>query len=142
MKKRYDLIPNLVNTVKGYAKHEKETLESVISARNVAMGAKTANEKINAEKGLSGVLSKLMMVAEQYPDLKADRGFLDLQEQLRGLEVEIANARKYYNGNVKVYNNKIMVFPSNIIASMFKFHKVSMFEITSNEERETVKVEF
>lgn len=142
MKKRYDLVPNLVNTVKGYAKHESETLENVIQARNLANGATSTEEKLKAEKDFSSALSRLLVVAENYPELKANTNFLDLQTQLKTLEIEIANSRKYYNGNVKIYNNKVQMFPSNIIAKMFRFKKAAMFEITNQEERNAVKVEF
>lgn len=142
MKKRYDLVPNLVNTVKGYAKHESETLENVIHARNLANGATSTEEKLKAEKDFSSALSRLLVVAENYPELKANTNFLDLQTQLKTLEIEIANSRKYYNGNVKIYNNKVQMFPSNIIAKMFRFKKATMFEITNQEERNAVKVEF
>jgi LemA protein len=141
LKKRYDLIPNLVETVKGYAKHESSTLEAVIAARNMAVGAKGVDEKAQAENALSGTLKTLFAVAESYPNLKADAQFLDLQRQLSNLEVEISQARKYYNGVVKTFNNKIMVFPSSIIANMKKFEKQKFFEIEESE-RQNVKVSF
>lgn len=142
LKKRYDLIPNIVETVKGYAKHEKETLQNVIQARNMAMNATTLEEKAKSESVLTGTLKSLFAVVENYPELKANTNFLDLQEQLKKLEEDIANARKYYNGVVKTYNNKVEVFPSNIIARWFKFTKKQMFEIENKEERQNVKVEF
>jgi len=142
MKKRYDLVPNLVETVKGYAKHENKTLEAVIAARNSAMNATTAQEKAKADNMLTGTLKTLFAVAESYPDLKANTNFMDLQNQLKLLEVEIANSRRYYNACVKSLNNKIELFPSNIIARWFKFEKKSMFEVDSPEERKNVKVEF
>jgi len=141
LKKRYDLIPNLVETVKGYAKHEKETLEKVISARNMAAGAKTVEDKINAENALTGTLRTLFAVAESYPDLKANVNFLDLQQQLSGIEGEIASSRKYYNAVVKEYNIKRETFPSSIIAGMYRFEKKPMFE-ASEEDRQNVKVQF
>lgn len=142
MKKRYDLIPNLVETVKGYAKHENETLTNVIAARNMAMGAKTTEEKLQNENVLTGTLKSLFAVSENYPELKADKNFTDLQNSLKTLETEIANSRKYYNGTVKVYNVKREVFPSSLIAKAFKFEKKPLFEIVNEEQRETVKVEF
>ncbi len=143
MKKRYDLIPNLVETVKGYAKHESETLEKVISARNLAVNSTTPEEQIKNEKNLTSALKTLFnVVVERYPDLKANQNFIDLQNSLKSIESEIASSRKYYNGTVKVYNVKREVFPSNIIASMFKFEKRTLYEITNEEQRETVKVQF
>lgn len=142
LKKRYDLIPNLVETVKGYAKHEKETLQSVIAARNSAVNSSNIDEQLKAEKGLSQALGRLFAVAEAYPDLKANQNFMDLQSQLKKIEDEIANSRKYYNGCVVEYNTKIELFPSNIIAGMFGFVKQALFEVSSEEERENVKVSF
>ncbi len=141
MKKRYDLIPNLVETVKGYAKHEKQTLTEVISARNLAMTATDPNQKAKAEGALNECLKSLFALTENYPELKANANFLDLQNQLKSVEMDIANARKYYNAVVKEYNNKIQVFPSNIIAKHFNFTRRDMFEI-DEEERKNVKVEF
>lgn len=142
LKKRYDLIPNLVSTVKGYAKHEKETLQNVIAARNMAISSKTPEEKIANENALQGTLKNLFAVAESYPDLKADKSFINLQETLNKLEAEIANSRKYYNGVTKIYNVKVETFPSNIIAGMFKFSKKPLFEVEDIQERKNVKVEF
>lgn len=142
LKKRYDLIPNLVETVKGYAKHEKETLTKVIEARNMAMSATSVEDKVKSENALTGTLKSLFALSESYPDLKANANFIDLQSQLKAIETDIANARKYYNGVVKVYNNKIEVFPSNFVANMFKFARKPMFEVESAEERKNVKVEF
>ena len=116
LKKRYDLIPNLVNTVKGYAAHEQETLDKVIKARAAAQGAATVEDKIAGENALSGTLKTLFAVAEAYPDLKANTNFINLQQQLQNIEGEIANSRKYYNAVVRDYNTKTQVFPSNIIA--------------------------
>ncbi|MCL2675106.1 MAG: LemA family protein [Firmicutes bacterium] len=142
LKKRYDLIPNLVETVKGYAKHENSTLEAVIRARNAAMSAGGGVEgKAAAENALSGTLKSLFALSEAYPNLKADSHFLDLQKQLQSLESEISQARRYYNGVVKTYNNKIMVFPSSIVAKMKKFEKKAFFEI-AEAERANVKVSF
>lgn len=142
MKKRYDLIPNLVETVKAYAKHEQDTLTQVVQARNSAANATSVAEKVQAENALSGTLKSLFAVAEAYPDLKANANFMDLQKQLQSVEQDIANARKYYNGVVKQYNNKCQTFPSSIIANMFGFKTRSMFEVDSAAERESVKVDF
>jgi LemA protein len=142
LKKRYDLIPNLVSTVKGYAKHEKETLEKVITARNMAMSSKNVEEKVANENALTGTLKTLFALSESYPELKADKNFIDLQNSLKSIENEIASSRKYYNGVVKMYNTKREKFPSNIISNLFKFEKRSLFEIENKSERENVKVEF
>ena len=142
LKKRYDLIPNLVETVKGYASHEKETLEKVMQARRVAMDATSMEDKAAGENMLSGTLKSLFAVAEAYPDLKANANFMELQGELRRMEDEIASARKYYNAIVKVYNTKREVFPSVIIAGMFGFGKKPLFEVSAAEERENVKVKF
>ncbi len=142
LKKRFDLIPNLVETVKAYASHEKETLQAVISARTHVQSAGTDTERLKAEGELTGTLRSLFAVAEAYPDLKANAGFLDLQSQLKSVEDDIANSRKYYNGCVKAFNNKCQMFPSSIIAGMFHFEPRTMFEVSSEEERENVKVEF
>lgn len=141
-KKRYDLVPNLVETVKGYAKHEKETLSNLVELRNSAMSATNSQEKEKKEQALSGALKNLFALAESYPELKANTNFIDLQNQLSNIETDIANARKYYNSVVKMFNTKIEMFPSNLIAKMFKFTKKEMFEVSSSNERESVKVEF
>lgn len=141
LKKRWDLIPNLVSTVKGYAKHEAETLEKVISARG-GYNSMTDEEKIDANTELQRSLANIHVVAEQYPDLKANQNFMNLQNQLAATENDIANARKFYNAVVKLYNNKVQMFPSGIIASMFHFEKRQMFAIENTAEREAVKVEF
>ena len=143
LKKRYDLIPNLVNTVKGYAAHEQDTLTKVIEARNTAALAATPEEKIAAEKALSSELKTLMnFTVERYPDLKANVNFLDLSAQLKHIEGDLANARKYYNANVREYNNAIMVFPSSIVAGRMRLAKKPYFELDSEAERSAVKVEF
>jgi len=142
LKKRWDLIPNLVETVKGYAKHENQTLEAVIQARNMAINAKTATDKIAAENALSGTLKSLFAVSENYPNLKADVHFAQLQRQLQELENEIAQARKYYNAKVKGFNTTLEVFPSSIIAGFMKQEKKPFFEISDINERENVKVSF
>ena len=142
LKKRFDLIPNLVESVKAYASHEKETLQAVVAARSQVQSAGTESERLQAEGELTGTLRSLFAVAEAYPDLKANQGFLDLQSQLKAVEEDIANSRKYYNGCVKAFNNKCQTFPSSILAGMFHFEPRTMFEVSSEEERENVKVEF
>lgn len=142
LKKRWELIPNIVYAVKGYAKHEAETLERVISARNVRYSDMSEDEKISANSEIAKGLASINVLAEQYPDLKANQNFLDLNAQLQQTEEDIANARKYYNAVVRDYNNKIEMFPSSIIASMFKFGKKQMFNIENASEKEAVKVEF
>ena len=142
LKKRYDLIPNLVNTVKGYAKHESTTLQNVIEARSKAQRATTPAEKIEANAQLTRMIYNFNKVAESYPALKADRSFLDLQNQLKEIERELANVRKYYNATVEQFNKKIRYFPANIIASIMKLQKQPYFELESIEERQNVKVEF
>ena len=140
--KRYDLIPNLVETVKGYAKHEKETHEAVISARNKAVNATTMEGKIEAENAMSGVIGRLFALAESYPDLKANTNFLDLQNQLKSIEDDIANARKYFNGVTRQYNTKIEVFPMNLLAGIFGFTKKPLFVVADEQQRQNVKVSF
>lgn len=140
--KRSDLIPNLVETVKGYAKHEKETLENVIKARNMAVSANTMEEKIKAEGEVSGVLGRLFALAESYPDLKANTNYQELMKQLQVVEEDIANARKYYNGVVRQYNTSIELFPANLVANMFKFLKKPLFEVEDESQRQNVKVQF
>lgn len=141
LKKRYDLIPNIVETVKGYAKHESETLQKVISARNMAMSATDTGSKVQAENVLTGALKSLFALSEAYPDLKANASFLDLQGQLKRIEEDIANSRKYFNAVVKQYNVMCESVPSNIIAGIFKFSRKPLFEIET-EQRENVKVQF
>ncbi len=142
LKKRYDLIPNLVETVKGYAKHEKEALTNIIEARNAAMTATDTRDRIEKEKALTGTLKTLFSLKEQYPQLKADTHFSSLMNDLRNIEEEIASSRKYYNGCVRQYNTKREVFPSSIIANMKKFEKQPLFEVEAPEERKNVKVQF
>lgn len=141
LKKRWDLIPNLVETVKGYAKHEKETLEDVIKLRNGAYDSMSPEEKIATNQELSRGIVKIMGLAESYPELKANTNFTDLSNQLTKVEEDIANARKYYNAVVRKYNDKIEMFPSNLVAKLFGFKLEKMFEIVE-EERENVKVQF
>lgn len=140
LKKRWDLIPNIVETVKGYAKHEKSTLKEVIELRNSAYDKMSDDEKIKTNEQLSKDISKIMALAEAYPDLKASENFKDLSNQLTKVEDDIANSRKYYNGTVRLYNNKVEMFPSNIIAKIFGYKSKNMFE-ASEIERENVKVE-
>ena len=140
LKKRWDLIPNIVETVKAYAKHEKETLEEIVNLRNGSYEKMNDSAKVDVNNKLSQGLGRLMAIAESYPELKANENFKDLSNQLSKVEDDIANARKYYNGAVKVYNNKVEVFPNNISAKLFGFKSKSMFE-ASSFERENVKVE-
>jgi len=142
LKKRYDLIPNLVETVKGYATHEAGTFEKVVQARNFAQSATTIEDKIAGENMLTGTLKSLFAIAEAYPDLKANTNFLDLQMQLQKLEEDIANARKYYNAVVREFNTMVESFPSNLIAGFFKFIRKPMFEVNEETERDNVKVQF
>lgn len=142
LKKRWDLIPNIVETVKGYAKHEKETLNEIVNLRNGAYNKMSTDEKVEANKKLSEGVGRLLAIAENYPDLKANENFKDLSEQLTKVEEDIANSRKYYNGCVRQFNDKVVVFPNNILAGIFGFHKKPMYEIDSEEERKNVKVEF
>lgn len=141
LKRRYDLIPNLVNTVKGYATHEKEVFEKVTEARSRAMSAGSPHEKEEAENMLSGTLKSLFAVAESYPDLKANQNFLELQRELTDTEDKIQASRRFYNGNVRDFNTKIEVFPNNVFAKMMNFAKREFFE-AENEAKEVVKVEF
>lgn len=141
LKKRFDLIPNIVETVKGYAKHEQETLTAVVEARNAALGAKTANEEITANKELSGALNKLLALSEAYPELKADGNFKNLQENLKEVEDKISYARQFYNDTVLTYKNATEKFPTVIIAGLLGFKQEQFFEATA-EEKENVKVKF
>lgn len=129
LKQRHDLVPQLVETVKGYTAHEKDTLERVINARNGAIGAKTIDEKIVAENALSSALSGLKITLEAYPDLKANQNFLQLQEEIADLENKLSSVRRYFNSATKEYNNAVETFPSNILAGMFGFRKEVMFDL-------------
>jgi LemA protein len=141
LKRRYDLIPNLISTVKGYAAHEKEVFEKVTEARTRAMSAGTTEEKAEAENMLSGTLKSLFAVSENYPDLKANQNFLELQRELTDTEDKIMASRRFYNGNVRDFNTKLQVFPTNMIAGMLKFSAREFFEM-DEKEKENVKVEF
>jgi LemA protein len=142
LKRRHDLIPNLVETVKGYVKHERETLENVTKARAAAAGATDMAQRMQAEQGLTAALGRLFAVAESYPDLKANQNFIGLQEELASTENRISFARQHYNDMVMQFNNKIEMFPSSIIAGMFNFERAKFFEIESPEERKTPQVKF
>jgi LemA protein len=142
MKKRFDLIPNLVETVKGYAGHEKATLDSVVRARSGIQNAGTPEQRMQAESELTGTLRTLFSVTEAYPDLKANTNFVSLQRDLSHIEDEIAQSRKYYNAIVRDYNTKTETFPSAIIASMFRFVRKPSYEIGNTAEREAPKVQF
>ncbi len=142
LKRRYDLIPNLVETVKGYAAHERELFEKVTEARTRAMKAQTVKEKGEAENFLSSTLKSLFAVAENYPDLKASINFLELQRELRDTEDKIQAARRFYNTNVRDLNIKIESFPANFVASSFGFQKMELFELAEAIERKAVSVKF
>jgi LemA protein len=142
LKRRYDLIPNLIETVKGYMKHEAETLQKITMYRSQAMNAEGVAEKGKAEGMLSGALGQIKVAFENYPDLKANQNFLALQEELTSTENKISFSRQNYNDQVLFYNNKIQMFPSNIVAGMFGFKLAEFFELESEEERKAPKVGF
>jgi LemA protein len=144
MKRRYDLIPNLVETVKGYAKHEASAFESVTAARSAAMGAQTVTEHGRAENMLTGALKSLFAVSEAYPDLKANTNFLQLQKEVADTEDKIQASRRFYNSNVQTLNTAVEQFPGNIVASTFGFKGMDLFELEAGEEaaRQPVKVSF
>lgn len=142
LKRRYDLVPNLVETVKGYASHEKSTFEAVVKARNQAMQATTPEEKAQAENFLQSTLKSLFALAEAYPDLKANQNFIELQAELSRIEEQIQLARRYYNAVVRDLNTKIESVPSNIVANMFGFQKREYFELDTEEERTAPRVSF
>lgn len=141
LKRRFDLIPNLVETVKGYTKHESETLEAVIKARNTYVSATLPEDQMKADGELTKAISKLFALTESYPELKANTNFQALQQELTETESKIASARQFYNDTVMVYNNKVAMVPSNIIASLFKFEKEAFFE-ANETERQNVQVKF
>ena len=142
LKRRHNLIPNLIETVKGYMTHERDTLENITKARSAAVDASSIGDKSKAESQLSGALGKFNLVVENYPDLKANQNFLSLQEELTSTENKISFARQSYNDQVLFYNNKIEMFPSNLLAGMYHFMKEEFFEIEVDEEREVPKVKF
>lgn len=141
LKRRFDLIPNLVETIKGYTKHESETLENVVKARNTYLSATLPEDQMKADGELTQAINKLFALTESYPDLKANTNFTDLQEQLKETENKIAMSRQFYNDIVMQYNNKVEMVPSNIVASIFKFQKQAFFEAVESEG-ENVKVKF
>ena len=142
LKRRYDLIPNLVETVKGYMTHERQVFEKVTEARTKAMGAQTKEEKLGAENTLSNTLKTLFAVAENYPDLQANANFLDLQREIADTENKIQAARRFYNSVVMELNTAVKTFPTNMIANLFKFRKEEFFGLEREEEKEAVKVKF
>ena len=142
LKRRHDLIPNLIETVKGYMDHERELLENITKARSQAMNAQNMDERRDAENQLSGAMGQFYVVVENYPDLKANQNFLALQEELTSTENKISFARQLYNDQVMKLNNKIQMFPSNIVAGMFNFHKEEFFEIEDPAQREAPQVSF
>ena len=142
LKRRHDLIPNLIETVKGYMKHEREIMENITKYRSQAMEAGSVGEKANAEGLLSGALGQLRVQVENYPDLKANQNFLSLQEELTSTENKISYSRQSYNDQVLFYNNKIQMFPSNIIAGMFKFNEEEFFQVEDEKEKAVPKVSF
>ena len=142
LKRRYDLIPNLVETVKGYAGHEKETLEAVVKARQVGIDASGIKDQAMAENMITGALKSLFALSEAYPDLKANQNFLGLQEELSSTENKIGFARQYYNTQVRAMNTRVEMFPTNIIAGMFNFKRAEFFELEEEAEREVPQVKF
>lgn len=141
LKRRYDLIPNLIATVKGYAKHESEVFQKVTEARSNALNAQSVKDKQEAENVLSGALKSIFALAESYPDLKANQNFLQLQDQLADTEDKIQASRRFYNGNVRDFNTKIQVFPNNLLVGMLKFKPYEFFQADATEKG-NVKVEF
>ena len=142
LKRRHDLIPNLIETVKGYMNHERNTLENITNARSQAVSAQSVSEKAKAEAQLTDAIGKFNLVVENYPDLKANQNFLALQEELTSTENKISFSRQSYNDQVLFYNNKIQMFPSNIVAGMFNFKQEDFFEVEDKSEKEVPKVSF
>lgn len=142
LQRRFDLIPNLVETVKGYATHEKELFESVAAARSGYMNATSAGDKINADNALTGTLKTLFAVAESYPELKANTNFIQLQDELKGTEDKVAFSRQFYNDSVQKYNDMLLVFPNNIIANMFNFKSEAFFKVENEDVKKAPKVQF
>lgn len=142
LKRRYDLIPNLVETVKGYAKHESNAFEKVTQARAAAMGASSLADKSQAEATLAGALKSVFAIAEAYPELKANQNFLSLQNDLKDTEDKVQSSRRFYNGTVRDLNTSVEVFPGNIIAGMFHFSKMEFFQLDDAAQREPVAVKF
>lgn len=142
LQRRFDLIPNFVETVKGYMTHEKETFTKIAELRTSWANTQSVSEKANLDNQLSGALKTIMAVSENYPELKANQNFADLSEELRNTENKISFSRQFYNDTVTIYNTKLQVFPSNIIASMFNFHARDLFKAESEEARKNVKVDF
>ena len=140
LKKRWDLIPNLVEVVKAYAKHEKETIEKITTLRKNTYESMSIDKKINVNEELTQDLSKIMIISENYPDLKSSQNFIELSHELTEIEDEIANSRKYYNGTVRIFNNKVQMFPRNLVARIFEFHCANMFE-ANTDEKNNVKVD-
>jgi len=144
LKRRYDLIPNLIETVKGYAAHEQGTFDKVVAARNSAMAVSSSDveNKIKAENELSSTLKSIFALSEAYPDLKANQNFLELQRELSDTEDKIMASRRFYNGNVRDFNTKLQVFPTNLINSLLKFTVYKFYELTDNAQRENISVKF
>lgn len=142
LQRRFDLIPNLVEAVKGYMDHENETLTKIAELRTSWANASTVHEKADLDNQLSGALKTIMAVSENYPDLKANQNFSELQEELRNTENKISYARQFYNDSVTMYNTKIQLVPTNIVAALFKFHAEELFKTDSEEARKNVKVDF
>ena len=140
LKKRWDLIPNLVEVVKAYAKHEQETFNKITSLRANSYDSMSVEKKLNVNEQVTQGISKIMAISENYPELKASENFLELSRELTNIEDEIANSRKYYNGTVRIFNNRTQMFPSNIVASIFGFKQANMFE-ANVEEKKNVKVD-
>lgn len=142
LKKRFDLIPNLVETVKGYLTHEKETLANIVKLRNQALNAGSADEKVQLDKQLGNAVGTIFALAENYPDLKANTNFLSLQEELSEIETEVERSKRYYNATVRDYNIAVESFPGNIVANSFGFPKKNLLELEDEKQRETPKVQF